>query len=377
MQAAIGVHQPRVEKPSGSVLVSWRQTNVGAVLVEQLEQARAPGAQRLDAPRDEPHRAHRRASVDGGRRRGAACDTAAVRVAVVGHVEWVQFARVERVPAPGEIVHARDWWEEPAGGGAVAAVQLARLAGAAELFTAFGDDELGHRAREELAGLGLRVHAVDRPEPQRRAFTFVDDDGERMITVLGRRLVPREDDPLPWERLAGVDAVYVTAGDAGAVRTARRARVLVATPRAGEETLVEAGVPLDALVGSAEDPGERLDADDLDPPPRLVVSTSGAEGGRYTGADGTEGSWEAAAPPGPVEDVYGAGDSFAAGLAYGLAEGRPVQEAVELAARCGAACLTGRGPYEGQLRLDDGRGADGGQGGGRRPRPGGAGASRT
>lgn len=202
-----------------------------------------------------------------------------MRVAVVGHVEWVQFARVERVPSPGEIVHAGDHWEEPAGGGAVTAVQLARLAGAAELFTAFGDDELGRRAREELTALGLRVHALDRPEPQRRAFTFLDDDGERTITVIGRRLVPQEDDPLPWERLDGVDAVYVTGGDAGAVRAARRARVLVATPRTGEQTLVEAGVALDALVGSAEDPGEHLPPDALDPQPRLLVSTSGSEGG--------------------------------------------------------------------------------------------------
>ena len=40
-----------------------------------------------------------------------------MRVAVVGHVEWVEFARVERVPVAGEIVHALDAWEEPGGGG--------------------------------------------------------------------------------------------------------------------------------------------------------------------------------------------------------------------------------------------------------------------
>ena len=277
-----------------------------------------------------------------------------VRVAVVGHVEWVQFASVERVPSPGEIVHAEEWWDEPAGGGAVAAVWLARLAGEADLFTAFGDDEIGRRAREELSALGLRVHAVDRPEPQRRAFTFVDEEGERTITVLGRRLAPSEDDPLPWERLEGADAVYFTAGDAGALRAARRARVLTATPRAGEQTLVEGGVGLDALIGSAEDPGERLAPDALDPPPRLVVSTSGSDGGSYTGADGVEGSWEAARPPGPIADVYGAGDAFAAGLTYGLGEGRPIDAAIELAARCGAACLSGRGAYEAQLALGGG-----------------------
>ncbi len=37
-----------------------------------------------------------------------------MRVAVAGHVEWIEFARVERVPAPGQIVHALEAWEEPA-----------------------------------------------------------------------------------------------------------------------------------------------------------------------------------------------------------------------------------------------------------------------
>src|SRR5690242_10273933 len=104
-----------------------------------------------------------------------------MRVAVVGHVEWVEFLRVPHVPGAGEIVHASEWWSEPAGGGAVAAVQLAKLAGAADFFTALGDDELGHRAFEQLGGLGLRVHAAWRDEQQRRAETFVDDGGERTI----------------------------------------------------------------------------------------------------------------------------------------------------------------------------------------------------
>ena len=54
-----------------------------------------------------------------------------VRAAVVGHVEWIEFGRVDHVPAPGEIVHVSESWQEPGGGGAVAAVQLCKLAGAA------------------------------------------------------------------------------------------------------------------------------------------------------------------------------------------------------------------------------------------------------
>jgi ribokinase len=267
-----------------------------------------------------------------------------VRVAVVGHVEWVEFARVPHLPTRGEIVHVSELWAEPAGGGAVAAGQLVKLAGGADFFTALGDDELGRRAARELETLGVRVHVAWRDEPQRRAFTHVDDDGERTITVIGSRLGPRGDDPLPWGLLDGADAVYFTAGDEGALRAARVARVLTATPRA-LEVLRHAGVRLDALIGSGRDPGERYEAGAVEPAPRLVVRTLGAEGG-VTEPGGT---FPAAPPPGPIVDTYGAGDSFAAGLTYALGAGLELPRALELAARCGAAAITGRGAFAGQL----------------------------
>jgi ribokinase len=272
-----------------------------------------------------------------------------MRVAVVGHVEWIEFARVERVPAPGEIVHASEAWGAPAGGGAVAAVQLARLAGECLFLTALGDDALGHRAKRELEALGVRVEAAWRKEPQRRAFVYLDADAERTITVMGERLGPRGNDPLPWDELDDVEAVYFTAGDPGAVKAARAARTLVATVRA-RDALADAHVRLDALVSSADDAGERYKPGDIDPPPLLVVRTAAAGGGSFVAAGGRGGKWAAAPLPGLPVDTYGAGDSFAGGLTYGLAEGRSVEQAVALGARCGAACVTGRGPYEGQLR---------------------------
>ena len=112
-------------------------------------------------------------------------------------------------------------------------------------------------------------------------------------------------------------------------------------------------MPLDAVVGSDRDPDERYETGDLDPIPRLAVLTRGAEGGRYS-VDG--GAWErfhAAPLTGAVVDTYGAGDSFAAGLTYGLAAYGDPEKAIELGARCGAAALTGRGPYAGQLSAAD------------------------
>jgi ribokinase len=272
-----------------------------------------------------------------------------MRVAVVGHVESILFAVVPHMPLAGEIVHADETFEEPAGGGAVSAVQLAKLAGEATLYTALGDDEYGHRAEERLRELGLRVKVAWRRQPQRRGFVHLDSNAERTITVIGSRLGPRGNDPLPWHELAETDAVYFTAGDAPAVRAARAARVLVGTAR-GLETIAEAGVELDALVSSSRDAGERYEKGDLEPSPRLVVLTAGSSGGAFETADGRRGSWDATPLPGPPRDAYGCGDSFAAGLTYGLGAGMSPEDAIELAARCGAACLTGRGPYAGQLR---------------------------
>jgi ribokinase len=271
-----------------------------------------------------------------------------VRVAVVGHVEWVEFAVVDELPRAGEIVHAAETWAEAAGGGAVAAVQLAKLAGAATLFTSFGEDELGRRARAQLTSQGVTVRAMVDPSPQRRAFCFVDGTGERTITVLGDKLLPRGGDTrLPWAELAGMDAVYFVSGDVAALRYARQASLLVATARE-LPTLVRGGVRLDALVGSASDQGERYQPGDLEPVPGLVVTTSGPLGGWAQPG----GPFRAAPLPGAVVDAYGCGDSFAAGLTFALASGEGQEEAIAFAAKCGAAVLTGRGPYEGQLAAE-------------------------
>jgi ribokinase len=273
-----------------------------------------------------------------------------VRTAVVGHVEWIEFARVEHVPRPGEIVPALETWEEAAGGGAVAAVQLVKLAGDCTFFTVLGNDERGRRAREQLSRQGVRLEVeTTMRNDTRRGFVYVDGDGERTITVIGPKLHPQGDSQgLRWMELARVDAVYFCAGDVAALEAARRARVLVATARE-LPTLQRAGVELDVLIGSGGDEDERYSAGDLEPPPKVVVTTSGGLGGWAQPG----GPFRAAPLPGPISDAYGAGDSFAAGLAYALGDGRPLPEALELAASCGAAVMTGRGPYEGQLTRAD------------------------
>jgi ribokinase len=314
------------------------------------------------------------------------CDTAHVSesnpsVAVVGHVEWVLFGRVRRLPSAGEVAHATGAFEEPAGGGGVAAVQLARLAGACRLFTVLGEDESGRASRRRLRELG--VHVLDEPaakrtlepedkgtgvEPEeaadagewkgavptegvatRRAVTIVDDDGERTITTFGERLDPAGDSgSAHWEELRDLDSLYFTAGDVPALERARRAaRVIVASPRARHA--LDHGVPIDALVLSADDEIELAAAAPVEHEADVVVHTEGAHGGRWRRRSGEEGRWPAAEPPGPPVDSYGCGDSFAAGLTFALGAGIALEQALPVAALCGAFCLTGAGPFQRQL----------------------------
>ena len=104
---------------------------------------------------------------------------------------------------------------------------------------------------------------------------------------------------------------------------------------------------------SGEDAIERRGAERAREEAKLVVLTEGARGGAYLERGGVSGTWTAAPLIAAPVDSYGCGDSFAAGLTYALGAGLEVPAALALAARCGAMCLTGRGPYERQLLAAD------------------------
>src|SRR5207248_5611769 len=177
-------------------------------------------------------------------------------------MEWVDSVLVDRVPRAGEIAHGTADWSEPAGGGAVAAAQLVKLAGACDFFTALGDDDLGRRSLARFRELGIATD-VEWFGATRRGFVQVDAHGERTITTVGKKLRRRELPPMDV-----YDAVFFVSGEPAALRATRAARFVSATPRE-LPFLLEAVVRLDLLVGSGADPGERYDGG-LDVP--LVVT---------------------------------------------------------------------------------------------------------
>ena len=119
-----------------------------------------------------------------------------LRLAVIGHIEWVTFANAPFVPGPGEIVHLSDPLSQPGGGGAVTAVALRRMGAQVTFYTTLGSDE---RAREPLERHGVRLEAIVRAEPQTEVLALVDPAGERTLYVVGDNDAPTAADPLPWD----------------------------------------------------------------------------------------------------------------------------------------------------------------------------------
>jgi ribokinase len=273
-----------------------------------------------------------------------------LRIAVVGHVEHVTLGRVPAVPRPGEIAHleAPRWF--PGGGGGVAFLQLARSPAEVHLFTALGDDEAGREVGAAVEATGATIHAVRRPAPHTRDVVMVTPDGERTIVVVGEPLHPRADDTLPWDLLASCDAVYFTAQDPDAIRAARRARLLVVTARR-RPALVASRIAADVVVGSGADPREASTLADYPVPPRALVLTEGARGGRIETAAGTVRFPASPEPADASGAAYGAGDSFAGALVFYLAAGLAVADACARAARHGAAVLRGTDPRDAQEPL--------------------------
>ena len=84
------------------------------------------------------------------------------RVAVVGHVEWVQFARVPHVPLAGEVVHAHGAFEEPAGGGGRRGSAAGPPGRRGDVRDRSGPGRAGGRSVARLKELGVDVQAARR-----------------------------------------------------------------------------------------------------------------------------------------------------------------------------------------------------------------------
>ena len=266
-----------------------------------------------------------------------------LKLAVIGHVEWVTFLKVDQLPLAGQISHAKDSFEEAAGGAAVAAVQMARLInGPVDLITSLGKDTYGERCYERLSKLGLNLKVAWREKPTRKGISLISKDGERAITVIGDRLQPIASDNLPWNEMKNYDGIFITATDKEGIRLASKAKFVAATPRTGKTTLRDSKVKINALIGSGLDPGEEINYEELIPKPDIYIATKGKAGGivypkHY--------KYNSIKPSSKEIDSYGCGDCFAGAVTTALSAKLNLDQAIKIGAYCGAECSTHYGPY--------------------------------
>tara|TARA_Y100001978_G_scaffold110007_1_gene98142 strand:+ start:269 stop:1144 length:876 start_codon:yes stop_codon:yes gene_type:complete len=265
-----------------------------------------------------------------------------LKFAVVGHVEWITFLEVNDFPKAGLITHSKRSFEMPAGGGGVIAKTLREMTTSdVHLFTSLGKDFYGNETKKVYEKMGIQLHVAWRNSPTRKGFSLVDNLGERSITIIGDRLAPSSKDNLNWHLLKEMDGIFITAGDEEIFKKSRLCPTLCTTPRADIKIINNSKVLLDALIGSNLDPDENFSLSDLTNIPKLIIKTEGKDGGLIIPG----GRFKAIDNKHPIVDSYGCGDSFAAGIIFGLASKWNIEKTIQLGKVLGCNCSGNFGPY--------------------------------
>lgn len=263
------------------------------------------------------------------------------RVVTVGTASWDRLLAVDRYPSPGEQAVVRAEISGPGGTATNTAVALARLGAAAAVAAAVGADAEGEAIRRGLEAAGVDAGwLLTRAGERTDVATIVVSDDPLDRTIYwhqGAQLV--RGDPFDIAALFRHDVVVLDVADAPLRRFLLDlpAHTVPGTRLLGTLTYLAApslpdGLDLllrhDVVVGSESDllavtgtwtlidaaaalrfrmPGSTL---------RAAVVTRGAAGSRVVTA---EEGWQVPAFAVPVVDPTGAGDAFAAGVAYGMA----------------------------------------------------------
>ncbi|HHW45248.1 MAG TPA: ribokinase, partial [Desulfotomaculum sp.] len=282
-------------------------------------------------------------------------------------------ATVERAPAAGETLLGDSFHRTGGGKGANQAVAAARLGAAVEMVGKVGSDPFG---RERLQGLraervGTRSVTVEPGVPTGVALITLEKSGENRIIVVpgaNARLSPADVaraaslSLFDWAQVVLVQLEIPLATVAAVLEQATKhsvpvvlnpapapaepfpaswwSQISVLVPNRSEAALLS-GVPTDTP-GGVEKAARTLLARGV----RQVVVTAGREGAFVLSSEETDdparttgGEWIPAFPVEPV-DTVGAGDTFCAALATGLAAGETLVSAARFAAAAAAIAVT-------------------------------------
>lgn len=290
-------------------------------------------------------------------------------IVVVGSLNMDLVVQVPTIPAPGETVLGDNFATIPGGKGANQAVAAARLGARVSLIGRVGSDAFGEQLLANAAREGIDVTHVGRDETAASgvAMICVDAQGQNNIAVASgaNYKLTAEHVRAAWEVLPHIDLLVMPletpletietavslANQSGTqvILNPAPAQKLPGHILAGVDVLVPNEPETAQLTGMPINTNKetRLAAQELlNLGVSHVVLTLGSRGALVL--DGAAGQFSEVPPyPVTVVDTTAAGDAFVAGLAVGLAEGKPLVEAAQFANAVGALAVTKQGAQPG------------------------------
>jgi len=280
------------------------------------------------------------------------------RIACLGLASWDDLVVVDTYPERGGCAIVERAAALPGGTTTNTAVALARLGAEVRLAALVGDDPQGVILRNALAAAGIDVGWVEtRPgEPTDRALVVVTrDPADRTIYwTKGARIVRR--DAIDIDAVFGADVFFLDCDDMPLRRwltdlpahTRPNARLLGALTYLDDPAIpdrLEVTLRHDVVVGNAREAMTVTGTDTLDD--ALAALQRGMVGANLRAAVVSRGALgsiavtrgeriEAPAFAVDVVDTTGAGDAFAAGIAWGMAHRWPWADTLRLANAVGA-----------------------------------------
>jgi ribokinase len=282
------------------------------------------------------------------------------RVTILGSYAKAIVITADRIPLAGETIVGRDYRQEFGGKGSDMAVQAARLGADTAFVGVIGDDALGHEFLELMAAEGVSTSAVRRTtERSTGVGLIIKDDAARNVIVVdlgANELFGADDVAAAGELVTGAAVVLApleiplatalhglrVAHAAGAISVLNPAPAARLSERLeGIDVLTPNQTEARILVG--RDPADEVDN-------ALIAAELHALGATNVVITLGENGVDVFTPDGfvhvpayvvDVVDSNGAGDSFSAALAVGLAEGLSLPDAVVLGNAAAALCCEG------------------------------------
>lgn len=284
------------------------------------------------------------------------------KVIVIGSANVDFTVTVDRLPAPGETVLGREYYQSYGGKGANQAV-AARKAGADVVFlTKIGTDANGKMMEKHLISSGLPPTGMlrDPKTPTGVALIMVDRTGTNQIAVApgSNQMVTAEEVQRASSLMAGARVLLVQleipmAAVLQALALAKKHRVMtILNPAPAQPLSTELLKMVDILTPNeteacclaGQDQAEAAARVLLKRGARSVIVTCGADGALLM--DGEKGARLFTAFPVDAVDSTGAGDAFNGALACALASGDQLEKAISFANAAGALATTKRGAQE-------------------------------